>query len=123
MVKQAEEMKDQDMKRREMVDIKNEAHNTYETTKRQLDEFRSKLPANEIENIEKALSQLAEWKDKDLKPEDKDSVKTAIENAKNAAMKIGQVMYQNQGSSSSGNQGQEENKEEGEKKEEAKKKN
>jgi molecular chaperone DnaK (HSP70) len=46
MVKQAEEMKDEDMKRREMVDIKNEAHTTYETTKRQLDEFRSKLPAN-----------------------------------------------------------------------------
>lgn len=36
------------MKRREMVDLKNEAHNVYETTKRQLDEFRSKLPANEI---------------------------------------------------------------------------
>jgi len=83
-----------------MVDLKNEAHNTYETTKRQLDEFRSKLPATEIENIEKALNELNEWKDKDLKLEDKDGVKTAIENAKNAAMKIGQVMYQNQGSSS-----------------------
>ena len=125
MVKQAEEMKDQDMARREMVDVKNDAHNTYETTKRQLDEFRSKLPANEIENIEKALSELAEWKDKDLQPEDKESVKTAIENAKNAAMKIGQAMYQNQGASSeqSSENQQEENKEEGEKKDEGEKKN
>ena len=89
------------MKRREMVDLKNEAHNVYETTKRQLDEFRSKLPATEIENIEKALEGLNEWKDKDLQVGDKETVKTAIENAKNAAMKIGQVMYQNTGSSNS----------------------
>ncbi len=101
MVKQAEDMKDEDMKRREMVDLKNEAHNVYETTKRQLDQFRSKLPATEIENIEKALEGLNQWKDKDLQLGDKESVKTAIENAKNAAMKIGQVMYQNQGASSS----------------------
>ena len=77
-----------------MVDLKNEAHNTYETTKRQLDEFRSKIPAIEIENIEKALENLAEWKDKDLQPDDKENVKNAIEGAKNAAMKIGQSMYQ-----------------------------
>jgi hypothetical protein len=59
------------------------------------------LPATEIENIEKALEGLNQWKDKDLQLGDKESVKTAIENAKNAAMKIGQVMYQNQGASSS----------------------
>jgi hypothetical protein len=71
------------------------------------------------------LSELSEWKEKDLRPEDKEAVKTAIENAKNAAMKIGQVMYQNQGASSeqSGEQ-KEENKENSEeKKEEGEKKN
>jgi hypothetical protein len=35
-----------------------------------LDEFRSKLPAEEIENIDKALKSLAEWKDKDIKTSD-----------------------------------------------------
>jgi hypothetical protein len=71
-----------------------------------LDEFRSKLPAEEIENIEKALKVLAEWKDKDIKLEDVESVKSAISGARNAAMKIGQVMYNQQSSGSSGSTGQ-----------------
>ena len=91
-----------------MVDLKNEAYNVHETTQKQLDEFRSKLPAEEIENIEKALKNLSDWKDKDLKPEDVDSVKNAISEARNAAMKIGQAMYnqQSSGQSSSGSQDQ-----------------
>lgn len=87
-----------------MVDLKNEAYNVHETTQKQLDEFRSKLPAEEVENIEKALQNLAEWKDKDLQLGDVDSVKNAISEARNAAMKIGQVMYNQQtGQSSSEN--------------------
>lgn len=123
MVKQAEEFKEQDAKRRELVDLKNEAYNVHETTQKQLDEFRSKLPAEEIENIEKALKNLSEWKDKDIKPEDVDSVKNAISEARNAAMKIGQAMYnqQSSGQSSSGSQDQSQNQnqdqsQEGEKK-------
>lgn len=76
--------------------MKNEAYNVHETTQKQLDEFRSKLPSEEIENIEKALSALAEWKDKDLQVGDIDSVKNAISEARNAAMKIGQTMYNQQ---------------------------
>lgn len=66
MVKQAEQFKEEDIKRRQLVDLKNEAYNVHETTQKQLDEFRSKLPAQEIENIEKSLRELSEWKDKDL---------------------------------------------------------
>lgn len=32
-----------------MVDLKNEAHSVYETTKRQLEEFRSKIPSDVAE--------------------------------------------------------------------------
>ncbi len=70
MLKQAEKYKEEDSKRREVVDLKNEAHNTYETTKRQLDEFRSRIPQDVIDSIEKSLQALSEFKDKDLKPED-----------------------------------------------------
>ena len=101
MVKQGEEFKEEDRKRRELVDLKNEAHGVYETTKRQLEEFRSKIPSDVAEQIEKALSELNEVKDKDLQPEDVDQIKTAIENARNAAMKIGQSMSQGGSSSSS----------------------
>lgn len=117
MLKQAEKFKDEDKKRRELVDLKNEAHNVYETTKRQLQEFRSKIPADVIEGIEKALNTLNELKDKDLQPADTESVKKAIDDARNAAMKIGQSMHQSNPSSS-----QEEKKEE-EKKEDEEKKN
>lgn len=111
-----------------MVDLKNEAYNVHETTQKQLDEFRSKLPAEEVENIEKSLKALSEWKDKDIKTGDVESVKKAISEARNAAMKIGQVMYNQQqsgGQSSSGssdqqsqgeNKSQEQGQEGGEKK-------
>lgn len=51
--------------------MKNEAHNVYETTKRQLDEFRSKIPTDVIEAIEGSLKNLEEYKDKDLQVADK----------------------------------------------------
>ena len=53
------------------------------------------------EQIEKALNELNEIKDKDLTVDDVDSVKQAIENTKNAAMKIGQSMNQSGSSGSS----------------------
>ena len=37
MLKQAEKFKEEDKMRRELVDLKNEAHGVYETTKRQLE--------------------------------------------------------------------------------------
>lgn len=116
MLKQAEQFKEEDKKRREMVDLKNQAHSVYETTKRQLQEFRSKIPTNVAEEIEKALSELNELKDKDLQPSDSETVRSAIDKTRNAAMKIGQSMNQGGASQSSSSSGTE-NKEEGEKKE------
>lgn len=57
------------------------------------------------------MKNLDEWKDKDLKPENAETVKTAINDARNAAMKIGQVMYNQQSgqSSQSGDQNQNQN--------------
>jgi molecular chaperone DnaK (HSP70) len=36
MLKEAEKFKEDDKKRRDIIDLKNEAHGVYETTKRQL---------------------------------------------------------------------------------------
>lgn len=49
---------------------------------------------------------MAEWKDKDLQIGDIDSVKNAISEARNAAMKIGQTMYNQQQSGGSSEQQQ-----------------
>ena len=114
MLRQAEEFKEQDSKRREVIDLKNEAHGVYETTKRQLEEFRSKIPSDVAEDIEKAIKELSEIMDKDLQPADVESVKTAIDNCRKAAMKIGQSMNQSGASSESSKteENKEENKEE-----------
>jgi len=53
---------------------------------------------------------LAELKDKDLQPSDTESVKKAIEDARNAAMKIGQSLNNNQSSSSTSSEEKEEEK-------------
>jgi molecular chaperone DnaK len=108
MLKQAEQFKEEDKKRREVVDVKNEAHTAYETTKRQLEEFRSKIPSNVSEEIEKALAELQEVMDKDIQPAEIETVRKAIENTRNAAMKIGQSM--NNQSSSDSSSTSEENK-------------
>lgn len=51
---------------------------------------------------------MAEWKDKDIQTGDVENVKSAISGARNAAMKIGQVMYnqQSSGQQSTDNQNQ-----------------
>ncbi len=117
MLKQAEQFKEEDKKRREVIDLKNEAHGVYETTKRQLEEFRSKIPSDVADDIEKALKELSEVMDKDLQPSEVDSVKTAIDNARKAAMKIGQSMNQSGGSSSSSSSSSEGENKDQEKKE------
>jgi len=43
MINKAEKYKEEDKKRREMVDLKNEADSTVHTTERSLNEHRSKL--------------------------------------------------------------------------------
>jgi molecular chaperone DnaK len=111
MLKQAEQFKDEDKKRRELVDLKNEAHSVYETTKRQLEEFRSKIPTDVAEEIEKVLGELNEIKDKDLQPNELESVKKAIENTRNAAMKIGQSINNSSNNSSQSTEENKDNKE------------
>lgn len=112
MLRQAEEFKEQDSKRREVIDLKNEGHGVYETTKRQLEEFRSKIPSDVAEEIEKSLKELNELIEKELTPNDVESVKAAIDHCRKSAMKIGQSMNQSGASSSSSESKTEENKEE-----------
>lgn len=89
----------------------------YEATKKQLDEFRSRIPNETISEIEKALENLNEWKDKDLQTGDIETVKNVISETRNAAMKIGQAMNnQSAGSSEGQEQQQQQSENDGEKK-------
>lgn len=92
MVKQAEEFKEEDMKRRELIDLKNEVVNAYEHNKKQLEEFRSKISETLIKEIEESLAALEQWRDKELTQDDVNDVKESIEKTKQAVMKIGSEM-------------------------------
>ena len=61
-----------------------------------------------IEEIEGALKDLEEWRDKDIQQDDVENVKASIEKVKTSVMKIGQSMS-GQGGQSSENQEQQEN--------------
>lgn len=58
MVNNAEKYKTEDKKRRELVDLKNEADNAIHNTEKSLNEHRSKLPQQDIEEIEKEINTL-----------------------------------------------------------------
>ena len=60
MIKNAEEMKEKDKLKREMVDTKNEADTALHTTEKSLDEYKDKLPQANKDEIEAELSKLRE---------------------------------------------------------------
>lgn len=85
MVKEAEEMKADDEKRKAKVEARNEADNLIQTTEKSLDENRSKLSEEVINDVEAALKAC-----KDSVAADADSLKDDVDNLRSTAMKIGQ---------------------------------
>ena len=59
-----------------------------------MDEHRTKVGQEVIEEIEKAITELKGLMASNLISQDVPRLKTGIENLKNAAMKIGKAMYQ-----------------------------
>jgi len=109
MINQAEKMKEEDKKRRELVDLKNEADTALHTTQKSLDEHKSKLSQADVDEIERELTTLRNLlAEADVELE---ALKTAVENVKNASMKIGKAMYANAGADQA--QSQEQTSEEG----------
>lgn len=119
MVQDAEAAKEQDMKRREAIDLKNEADQAIYNTEKQLSEHSDKIPQNVKDQINGDITALNEA----ITTEEPEKIREALERLKNSSMEIGKAMYANQ-SEDSGSQEpaqEEEAKPEGEKKEEEKK--
>ena len=118
MVTDAEAAKEADSKRREAIDLKNEADQAIYNVEKQLTEHSAKLPQNVKDQINGDITKLNEA----ITTEDAEQIKEALERLKNSSMEIGKAIY----SQTDGNQDQapeaettEENKEE--KKDEEKK--
>jgi len=94
MVQDAEASRENDMKRREMIDIKNEADQAVYNTEKQLQEHSAKIPQNVKDQINGDITSLNEA----ITTEDADKIREALERLKNSSMEIGKAIYSQTGS-------------------------
>ena len=89
MTKDAESHSADDKKRRELIDLKNQADHLAYQTDQQLAEFGEKVPADVRGNIESAVSNLREAS----KGDDPAAIKAAIDNLQKIAQEMGKAAY------------------------------
>jgi molecular chaperone DnaK len=90
MKKEAESHAEEDKKKRDVVDIKNQADQIIYSTEKTLKEHGDKVPADTRSNIENAINNLKEA----VKGEDADAIKKAIENLSNTTQELGKKLYE-----------------------------
>jgi len=91
MVNDAESHADDDKKRRENIDIRNQADNLVYSTEKVINENKDKLAAEDVKTVEEALK---ETKDA-IEKGDTEDIKTKMETLNNASHKLAEAMYKN----------------------------
>ena len=92
MVKEAEANKEADKKKRESVDVRNQADTLMHSTEKNLKEHGAKISDAEKKAIEDSSSSLKE----SLKGEDIEDIKKKTESLVQASMKLGEAIYKSQ---------------------------
>jgi molecular chaperone DnaK len=92
MVKEAESHAADDKKRREKVELHNQADGLIYATEKHLKEHGDKVPASEKTAIESAISDLKGV----MEGDDLDAIKSKIETLSQASMKLGEAVYKAQ---------------------------
>ena len=90
MAKDAEIHAEEDKKKREVVDLKNQADQLIYSTEKTLKEHGDKVSADVRGNIENAVNNLKEA----VKGEDADAIRKAIENLGTTSQELGKVLYE-----------------------------
>jgi len=90
MQKEAESHAEEDKKKREVVDLKNQADQLVYSTEKTLKEHGDKVSAEARGNIENAANNLKEV----VKGDDADAIKKAIEALGNASQELGKILYE-----------------------------
>ena len=98
MKRDAESHAAEDKKRREVVDLKNQAESAVFQTEKQLKEHGDKVSADIRGNIESALNNLKDA----LKSDDGDRIKKSLEGLQTAAYKLGEEIYKSAGAQAAG---------------------
>ncbi len=89
MIKDAEAHVEDDKKKRELIDLRNQADGTVYQTEKSLKEMGEKVPAEDRSNIEAALNQVKTVKDSD----DVEVIKKALEGLQQVSHKLAEAMY------------------------------
>ncbi|MBN1763847.1 MAG: molecular chaperone DnaK [Sedimentisphaerales bacterium] len=90
MTEDAKQHAEDDKKRREMVDLKNQADQLIYGTENVLKEHGDKVPAGERSNVESAINNLKET----MKQNDTEAIRRAMENVQTSSQAIGKIMYE-----------------------------
>jgi molecular chaperone DnaK len=99
MVKEAESHAEEDKKRRELVEVKNQAEALVHSTERMLKDYGDKVPAGDKSLVESAVADLKSVVESD----NKDAIKQRVDALAQASMKLGEAMYQaSQGAAAAG---------------------
>ena len=113
MMKEAEEHAEEDKKKREEIDVKNEADTVIYATEKALKEYGDKVSPDEKKKIEDALGELKEA----VKTNDMAQIKEKINKVGEVSQKLGQAVYQEQAKQAPKEEPKEEGKEEKKKEE------
>jgi molecular chaperone DnaK len=89
MVKEAEEHAEEDRKRREGVELRNEAETLVFRTEKLLSENEDKITSDVREPVEESLKEVKTA----LEGEDNEAVKTAVDKLNTTSAALGQAMY------------------------------
>ncbi len=108
MVKQAEKYAEEDKKRKEEVEVRNQADTLAYSTEKSLKDFGEKVGKSEKEKIEKKLAELKEV----LKGKDIAKIKTATEELAKASHKLAEAIYKDVQAKQKAQAGQAQKKEE-----------
>jgi len=90
MRKDAESHAEEDRKRREVIDMKNQADQLVYQTEKQLKEYGDKVPADVRGKIENAMNNLKEA----IKGDDGEAIRRALDNFNNEVQQLGKVLYE-----------------------------
>jgi molecular chaperone DnaK len=101
MVHEAELHTEEDKRRRQEVEVRNQADSMVYTTERTLNENRDKLPADDIRSVEEAL---AETK-KAIESGDTEEIKRRMEQLTKSSHRLAEIMYQQHAHAGSGESG------------------
>jgi len=97
MVNEAEAAREEDAKKKEAIEVKNEADTMIYQTEKQLSEHKDKIPQNVYDQVQGDITALNEK----MTTDDAEAIREALETLKTSSMEIGKAIY-SQGQSEGG---------------------